>query len=132
MRGAEIAFLFALGLTAPVGVAAQSLSPMKSDVVTFGDKGSVRVYLRNPYVNARRFTMDVFNLDWEPVNDVLYSSRQLSLAPGASTSVFVVAPLSGERSRQFYVCATSRAYRGGGAGVKGQVCGKYRLIRYAY
>ncbi|MEM9422772.1 MAG: hypothetical protein AAF986_09750 [Pseudomonadota bacterium] len=127
-----VAGLIALGMALPTGSVAQSLSPMKSDVVTFGDKGSVRVHLRNPYVSARRFNMDVFDVHWRPVENVILSSRNLSLAPGASTSVFVVAPLDGERSREFYVCATSRAYRGGGAGVKGQVCGKYRLIRYTY
>lgn len=109
--------------------AAQSLSPMKGNVVTFAEKGAVRLKLRNPYYDARRFTVDAFTLEGKPLADILLSTRALSLAPGAETSVLVVAPLEGQPQRSIYVCATSMPYYSRGNGLRGQVCGKYQFVR---
>lgn len=113
----------------PPRAQAQSLSPMKADIVTFGAQGAGRIHLRNPYKSARRFTVSVFDENWHQVKGARLSNTRLALAPGATTSVFVVVPLKQDRSKTFYLCATSYPFYGRGTGMKGEVCGKYRIIR---
>lgn len=107
----------------------QSLSPMRAEVVTFGEMGAVRTSLRNPYMTARRFDIEVFDLDWNKVEDARLTRRSLSLAPGASTSILALLPVSDENPRSVYVCASSRSYRPTSAGLRGQVCGRYQVIK---
>lgn len=113
-----------------IGVAAaQSMTPMKADIVTFSDRGAVRVYVRNPYARAQRFDMEVYDPDGRVSGDALVSSKRVSLAPGAQSSVLVITPLKGLRRRDVVICATSMPFYGSGNGVRGQVCGNYRIIQ---
>ena len=107
---------------------AQSMSPMQAEVVTFGQAGAVRASLRNPYADARRFEIEAFDIDWNAINNVRLTRSRLSLAPGGSTSLLAVLPLEGEAERTIYLCATSVPYRQSSAGVRGQVCGRFRVI----
>ncbi|MEM1380534.1 MAG: hypothetical protein AAGH41_07915 [Pseudomonadota bacterium] len=107
----------------------QSLSPMRAQVVTFGEVGAVRASVRNPYTTARRFDLEVFDLDWQPVPEARLTRTTLSLAPGSSTSVLALLPVGDLPSRSVFLCATSRAYRPSSAGLRGQVCGRYQVIK---
>ncbi|MEO1656371.1 MAG: hypothetical protein AAFR65_01500 [Pseudomonadota bacterium] len=125
--------LILLSLTLVAGVSrAQSMSPMEADVVTFGEVGAVRAALRNPYADARRFEIEAFDLNWNAVSDVQLTRSRLSLAPGGQTSLLAVLPLEGEPERTIYLCATSVPYRQSSAGVRGQVCGRYRVIHRSF
>lgn len=107
----------------------QALSPMRAEIVIFGDRGAVRATLRNPYAVARRFDIQAFSLDWEQIEDVRVTRTSLSLAPGAQTSILAIIPTKDEDERTIYLCATSRAYRPTSAGIRGQVCGRYKILR---
>lgn len=107
---------------------AQSMSPMEAEVITFGEVGAVRAAIRNPYADARRFEIEAFDMDWNAINNVRLTRSRLSLAPGGSTSLLAVLPLEGEAERTIYICATSVPYRQSSAGVRGQVCGRFRVI----
>ncbi|MGV6819152.1 MAG: hypothetical protein ACWA5T_01490 [Parvularcula sp.] len=109
--------------------AAQSMTPMKADIVTFSDRAAVRVYVRNPYARAQRFDMEVYDPDGRISSDALISSQRVSLAPGAQSSVLVITPLQGQPTREVIICATSMPFYGSGNGVRGQVCGNYRIIQ---
>mgnify|MGYP006266199489 CR=1 FL=1 len=126
MRALLLAVLVALS-AAPAG--AQSLSPMRAQVVTFGEVGAIRASLRNPYTTARRFEIEVFDLEWNRVDDARLTRSNLSLAPGATTSILALLPVTGEGPRSVFLCASSRSYRPSSAGLRGQVCGRYQVIR---
>ncbi|MEM6748068.1 MAG: hypothetical protein AAF608_11675 [Pseudomonadota bacterium] len=128
---AVIAILVSLTLVAGVS-RAQSISPMEADVVTFSDLGAVRASLRNPYADARRFEIEAFDMNWNAVDDVRLTRSRLSLAPGGQTSLLAVLPLAGEDERAIYLCATSMPYRQSSAGVRGQVCGRFRVIHRSF
>lgn len=102
---------------------------MEAQVVTFGDMGTVRATVRNPYTTARRFDIEVFDTEWNRVDEARLTRTSLALAPGAQTSVFALLPSAREGAREIYLCATSRAYRPTSAGLRGQVCGRYRIVR---
>ncbi|MEM9837800.1 MAG: hypothetical protein AAF830_01460 [Pseudomonadota bacterium] len=121
--------LLCLATLASEAALGQSLSPMRAEVVTFGDVGAVRTSLRNPYTTARRFDIEVFDLDWNKVDDARLTRKTLSLAPGATTSILALLPVTDENPRSVYVCASSRSYRPTSAGLRGQVCGRYQVIK---
>ena len=125
----RIALMAALGAFSVGTAEAQSLSPMEAQIVTFGEIGAVRTSLRNPYDTARRFEIEVFDLGWQPVADVKLSRQRFSLPPGETTSVFALLPVQSEEERSVYVCATALAYRPSSAGIRGQVCGRYRVVQ---
>lgn len=108
---------------------AQSMSPMRASVTTFGEMGAVRASLRNPYAEARRFEIEAFDLDWQPAQDVRLLRSSLTLGAGGKTSVLALLPVSEGGAREVYICATSSAYRVGSAGIRGQVCGRYRVVQ---
>ncbi|MEM6913275.1 MAG: hypothetical protein AAF511_04795 [Pseudomonadota bacterium] len=105
---------------------------MEADIITFGEAGAVRAALRNPYATARRFEIEAFDLDWNVVDTVRLTRSRLSLAPGGQTSLLAVLPLEGQEERTIYLCATSVPYRQSSAGVRGQVCGRYRVVHRNY
>ena len=109
---------------------AQSLSPMRAEIVSFGEYGAVRAALRNPYSVARRFDIEVFSEDWTPLKGARLSRTTLALGPGSKTSVMAFLPVSAEGAHDVFLCVTSRAYRqSSGASVRGQVCGRYHVVR---
>lgn len=114
---------------APTLAAAQSITPMEANIVTFGDRGAVRAALRNPYATARRFEIEAFDLEWNPVDDVQLTRSELSLAPGGRTSLLAIMPIGEASERSIYLCATSMPYRRASAGIKGQVCGRYTVTQ---
>lgn len=127
MKSLILLCLIGVGVGSPA--VAQSLSPMRANVVTFGEVSAVRTSLRNPYTTARRFDIEVFDLDWQKVENAQLTRASLSLAPGANTSILAMVPVGEADERQVYVCATSRPFQRSSAGLRGQVCGRYRLIR---
>lgn len=124
---AAAAVLLCVGASAQ----AQSLSPMRANVLTFGEMGAVRASLRNPYTTARRFDIEVYGTNWQKIDDVRLTRQSLALGPGSSTSILALVPVGGSNRREVYVCASSRPYRPSSAGLRGQVCGRYQLIKRA-
>lgn len=130
----RISLLAALCLCATGEAFAQSLSPMRAKVVSFGDYGAVRASLRNPYAVARRFDIEIFTSEWEAIDKAKVSRKTLALAPGASTSIMAFLPVPQQvKSEDVFLCVTSRAFGfSKGASLRGQVCGRYRIIRGQY
>lgn len=110
-------------------VSAQSLSPMEAEVVTFGEMGVVRANLRNPYAVSRRFEIEAFTTDWRPIGDIRLIRSTLTLAAGGRTSLLALLPVEQGGERTIYLCATSMPYRQASAGLRGQVCGRYRVVQ---
>lgn len=113
----------------PTAALGQSLSPMVGDIPTVTDQAGLRLIVRNPYDKARRFFVEVLTEDGAPLPNVRLSAQNLPIGPGANSSLFVITPMAGENSRVFRVCVTSQTFAGGGNGIRGQVCGKYRAVR---
>ncbi|MEE4210518.1 MAG: hypothetical protein V2I43_14795 [Parvularcula sp.] len=129
-----IRILLLLGLMSLIAGPAhgQSLSPMQATVPTFGEVGAVRVALRNPYASARRFEIELFDLDWQPLGDGRLVRDKLSLGPGGRTSVLALAPVAQHEQREIYLCATSSPFRTSSAGLRGQVCGRYTVMQRSF
>lgn len=111
---------------------AQTLWPMKAQVTTFSDQAAIRINVKNPYTLAKRFDVEVFNTDFTPLIGARLSQASLPVAPSAASSVFVIAPMDGQAIRDFYVCVSTRPFAGGGNGIRGQVCGRYRAVQRTY
>jgi hypothetical protein len=111
--------------------AAQSLAPMQTAVATYTDRFIVRLEVRNPYPSAQRFDVSAWNPDGSPVEGARMSRSQLAMAPGGSAPLMIQIPAAeGAAGRTVYVCVRSREFQtAGGAGVRGQVCGRYHGVR---
>lgn len=123
-----IAFAFVMGAVMS-SAAGQTLTPMKADIVTFTDAVSVKVFVSNPYPEARHFAISVLDSAWQPVPGARVSRPMLLLASGGSSPLFVQTPVVGDIADGFYVCATTTSLRRGAAGLQGRVCGKYRAVQ---
>lgn len=113
--------------------AAQSLSPMRRDVVSFEDRFAIRLIAGNPNAHARTVAVRVFDLDWNELDDVWVSRPETDVAPNGRIDVIVIAPFHDRDERELRVCAETapRPFAGvaPGAQVRGQVCGRYRARR---
>ncbi|WOI52784.1 hypothetical protein [Parvularcula sp. LCG005] len=108
---------------------AQSLLPMKADIVTFAERGNISITLQNPYERAKRFTLEAYDMDWQPLPDIQMVRRQVSMAPGGSIGLYFFVPQrEAEEARMLFICATSNPTFGAGTGMRGRVCGKYRVV----
>jgi hypothetical protein len=123
----------ALALLAAAPSTAQSLSPMRREVVSFEARFALRLMAGNPSGRAQTIAVRVFDLDWNELDDVWVSRPEADVAAGGRVDVIVIAPFHGETERELRVCAESapKPFLGAGAGaqIRGQVCGRYRARR---
>lgn len=107
--------------------AAQSLSPMTDTVVTYQDVFALQLKARNPYATPQRFFIRVLNDDGSAAR-ARALPPVLTLPPGETASFFVWG--DSVQQEKVMVCATSEPFStGAGTLVKGEVCGKYAIIR---
>jgi hypothetical protein len=123
----------ALALLAGAPAAAQSLSPMRREVVSFEDRFALRVMAGNPNDRSQTIAVRVFDLDWTELGDAWVSRPATDVPPGGRVDVIVIAPFHGESVRDVRICAEAAPapYAGTGvsARVRGQVCGLFRARR---
>lgn len=131
MRLISAALVLALLAGAPA--AAQSLSPMRREIVSFENRFALRVMAGNPNGRSQTIAVRVFDLDWNELNDVWVSRPATDVPPGGRVDVIVIAPFHDQIVRDVRICAEAApalsAGAGAGARVRGQVCGLFRARR---
>ena len=109
---------------------AQSLSPMRGQVVSFSDRFALRLTPGNPYDRPMTVTVAVYDEGFRPIRAAVLPARQ-TLGPGHSGTVTVVVPFAEGRERRVRVCARARPVGTTGARIVTEVCGRYRGTRHA-
>ncbi len=126
-----VAGAIALLAAAPSG--AQSLSPMRREIVSFEDRFALRLIAGNPNARAQIIAVRVFDLDWNELDDVWVSRPEADVAAGGRVDLIVIAPFHEANVRELRICAETAprpfGASGLGAQVRGQVCGRYRARR---
>ncbi len=125
MRGVLI-FLGALLCAGPA--AAQALSSMTGEVKTYSDRFALQLKAFNPYDTAQRFRLTFYDAGGGPVSDVRSAAPVIYVPPGQEVSFYVwgMAP----SRRRINICVTSPYFLNGvGAQMRGEVCGRYDVIR---
>ncbi|MGF1545266.1 MAG: hypothetical protein ACFB00_12345 [Parvularculaceae bacterium] len=128
MRRLLIVSTFATSLAASAA-SAQALAPMRGAFASFADTFRIRLTAFNPYDRPARQTITVYDEAWRPLAGARAMPQSFDLAPRQRASVAVTGSFDGAAARGFYVCNASPAATEGGARVKGEVCGKYYVVR---
>ncbi|MEQ8179279.1 MAG: hypothetical protein RIC52_01180 [Amphiplicatus sp.] len=117
---------FLLGATPAL---AQGLSPMRQDFATYADQFAIQLKARNPYPATQRFSVSVFEADWRR-SEACAVTPVLTVPPGETVSFLVAGETDAREARTIYVCVLSAPFAdGNGASVRGEVCGKYRIMQ---
>ena len=121
--------LVALAL-APTAVSAQSITPMRGTVASFGEHFALQVKPRNPYQHRIGVEMKVYDHNFRPVPTARVVPDRFLLGGGASRDVTAYVPFEGQSPRYVRVCAESVPFRNGGAAqIRTRVCGKFRALQ---
>lgn len=127
--------LLAAVVTTMLGTSAeaQSLAPMRGQVVSYADRFALRLHPGNPYDKGMTMSMAVYDEAYRPIRAAVFPERQV-IGPGGNGSVTVVVPFDGTRERRVRVCARAHplAVPGGPSGranIVTEVCGRYRAVR---
>ena len=101
---------------------------MQGEVKTYTDRFAMQLKAFNPYQSAQRFKLTFYNAEGAPVSDVRSAVPVIYVPPGESVSFYVWGAVSARR--ELNVCVTS-PYRldGVGAQIRGEVCGRYDIVR---
>ena len=129
MRGVLI---FLASVLAPVlasgQAAAQALSPMTGQVRTYTDRFALQLKAFNPYATGQRFRVTFYDESGAAVNDVRSAAPVIYVPPGEEASFYVWG--ASTQRRQIHICVTSPYFLNGvGAQMRGEVCGKYDIVR---
>lgn len=109
-------------------VMAQALTPMSGSVKTYTDLFALQLKAFNPYDSAQKFTIAVFNESGVAIDDIQITAPAMSLPPHETGSFYVWGDASAYE--RIVVCLTSAFFStGAGAQLRGEVCGKYEIIR---
>ncbi len=122
--------LIILFLTAPWPAFAQGLSPMSGEIRTYGPQFAILLTATNPYDTAQRFSVALRDEEGAPAPRVQTTKPSFSLPPGEAGAFYVWG--EAQASRRILVCVTSQFFStGAGSPVRGEVCGRYDIIRSA-
>lgn len=125
------AFIILLMALAPSAYG-QALSPMRHEVVSFGDRFALRLTAHNPYRHVIHSEFKVYEEDWTPIHDLTMTSRAAMLGPGSRQPLMVILPFGALPERTVLVChETKIAVYHANNFIRGQVCGRYRARRLA-
>lgn len=109
-----------------VSANAQALTPMRDEIATYTDRFALRLEAINPYDTPQQFSIAVYDKDFEPTVAVALS-KEIIVPPGERASFLV---LGSAHHDQIYVCVGASPMRGrAGAQIRGEVCGKYDIVR---
>ncbi|NJO38680.1 MAG: hypothetical protein HC871_15080 [Rhizobiales bacterium] len=113
-------------LAAPA--AAQGLSPMTEDFATYANEFAFRLNAKNPYHTAQRFSVAVYEADWRP-SSAAPLAPHVTVPPGETVSFLVRGETDSREIRTLYVCVRSEPFHGAGSAIRGEACGRYRILQ---
>lgn len=129
LRPCTIAIVLAYIAAHGGSAAAQSMTPMRSEVKSFTDAFAVRVFPTNPYPDRIKIEIHVYDQDFFPV-DARVTPAEFTLAGGASRRVTVVVPFAGGSERKVRVCTESIPFPDQQTKIRTQICGKFLGVRH--
>ncbi|WP_054312498.1 hypothetical protein [Mesorhizobium sp. 1M-11] len=109
----------------PGAVSAQSMSPMRGEIMSFSNVFAVRVYPANPYKQRIKISVRVYDQDFYPVEDARVSPSEFMLGGDASRPVLVVVPFNGTTERKVRICTESIPFPNDQTQIRAQICGKF-------
>ena len=109
----------------PGAVSAQSMSPMRGEIMSFSNVFAVRVYPANPYKQRIKISVRVYDQDFYPVKDARVSPSEFMLGGDASRPVLVVVPFNGTGERKVRICTESIPFPNDQTQIRAQICGKF-------
>ncbi|MBR2690519.1 MAG: hypothetical protein IKE42_21930 [Aquamicrobium sp.] len=109
----------------PAAVSAQSMSPMRGEIMSFSNAFAVRVYPANPYKQRIKISVRVYDQDFYPVKDARVSPSEFMLGGDASRPVLVVVPFNGSSERKVRICTESIPFPNDQTQIRAQICGKF-------
>ncbi|HEV2502534.1 MAG TPA: hypothetical protein VGV39_05635 [Mesorhizobium sp.] len=109
----------------PAAVSAQSMSPMRGEIMSFSNAFAVRVYPANPYKQRIKISVRVYDQDFYPVKDARVSPSEFMLGGDASRPVLVVVPFNGTSERKVRICTESIPFPNDQTQIRAQICGKF-------
>lgn len=120
----------ALALVASAGgVQSQTVTPMRVQTGSMGERYVVRLVVANPYPEARTFQITAYEPDGSPIA-YWTDSPSFELAPSAQKRIIFAASFNGATNREIYICAETLVE--GVTGVaRGQVCSHVWASRLA-
>lgn len=126
MRDVLIALIAAAALQG--AAVAQAIAPMSEDFAVWGEHFAIHLAARNPYGSAERFSIVVYGADWARFNEASAQPQSVKIAAGGEARFTVYGRMRGPFVI-FRVCVRSEPKRAGGTVVRGEACGKYRIIQ---
>ena len=120
------ALAFALLSAQVVPGAAQSLTPMRGSVSSFGEHFALQVTPSNPYQHRIGVEMKVYDHQFRPVPSARVVPDRFMLGGGASRPVTAIVPFGGYSPRYVRVCAESVPLRSRSSQIRTRVCGKFQ------
>lgn len=128
---ATAAMAVALGALVPSTAGAQSLTPMRGTVASFGEQFALRVKPRNPYQHRIGVEMKVYDHQFRPVPNARVVPDRFMLGGGAARDVTAYVPFEGQSPRYVRVCAESLPFRDVASSqqIRTRVCGKFRALQ---
>ncbi len=112
----------------PASPQAQSMTPMRGEVVSFDEAFAVRVFPGNPYGHRIKVEVKVYDQSFRPVAARI-SPAQMMLGAEASRPVLVVVPFDGQSERKVRICTESIPFPGRNTQIRAQICGKFLARR---
>ncbi|WP_156893842.1 hypothetical protein [Brevundimonas aveniformis] len=130
MTATRTTVVAALALAASAsGVQSQTVTPMRVQTGSIGERYVVRLVVANPYPDSRTFQITAFEPDGSPIA-YWTDSPSFELAPAAQKRVIFAASFDGATNREIYICAETLVE--GVVGVaRGQVCSHVWASRLA-
>ena len=119
------------GAFAPAVASAQSLTPMRGTVASFGEQFALRVKPRNPYQHRIGVEMKVYDHQFRPVPNARVVPDRFMLGGGTARDVTAYVPFEGQSPRYVRVCAESVPFRNIASSqqIRTRVCGKFRALQ---
>ncbi len=113
---------FTLAFAGPAS--AQSMSPMRGEVTSFGDAFAVRVFPANPYGHRIKVSVRVYDQNFNAV-PARIAPADFMLGAEASRPVLVMVPFEGSSERKVRICTESVPFPGEQTQIKAQICGRF-------
>jgi len=113
-------------LCASASAFAQSVAPMKKEITSFAESFMFQVHIKNTYDQGQISHIELFDMDWNPVEGGYTTHKSAFLGAGQELVVTAMVPFKGEKFKQVYLChSITPRVNGKGSAYRGEVCGKY-------
>ena len=122
----RIPMLIAAGFAAAIAQAsAQSMTPMRGEITSFGDAFAVRVRPYNPYSHRIRVVVRVYDEAFEPVHGARVLPSEMMLGSGNSRPVLVQIPFGEVEHKRVRICTESIPFPSHKTKIRAQICGRF-------